>query len=85
VWARGGGAGSGPAFRITPGAGLRGVPPLGPARSDVAYNGYNLPPGRLYAVQLDGDLTLFRDSYQRIRKSSFFQNLVFQFSVGQAF
>jgi outer membrane protein assembly complex protein YaeT len=85
VWERGGGAGSGPAFRITPGAGLRFVTPLGPARIDVAYNGYNLPPGRLYAVQLDGDLTLFRDSYQRIRKSSFFQNLVFQFSVGQAF
>ncbi|HEV8195988.1 MAG TPA: BamA/TamA family outer membrane protein, partial [Gemmatimonadales bacterium] len=85
VWERGGVTGSGPAFRITPGAGLRFVTPLGPARIDIAYNGYNLPPGRLFAVQPDGDLTLFRDSYQRVRKSSFFQNLVFQFSVGQAF
>jgi outer membrane protein assembly complex protein YaeT len=85
VWERGGGLGSGPAFRITPGVGLRYVTPLGPARIDIAYNGYNLAPGRLYAVQSDGDLTLFRDSYQRVRKTSFFQNLVFQFSVGQAF
>lgn len=85
VWERGGGPGSGPAFRITPGAGLRFVTPLGPARIDIAYNGYNLPPGRLYAVQTNGDLTLFRDSFQRVRQSSFFRNLVFQFSVGQAF
>jgi outer membrane protein assembly complex protein YaeT len=83
VWERGGGAGAGPSFRVTPGVGLRFVTPLGPARVDAAWNGYALPPGRLYAVQNNTDLVLVRNAYQRSARTG--RGLVFQFSIGQAF
>lgn len=83
VWERGGGPGTGPALRITPGAGIRYVTPLGPARLDVAYNPYHLPAGPLYKVLDSGDLVLHQNSYEKSRRTG--RGLVFQFSVGQAF
>ncbi len=83
VWERGGGPGSGPALRFTPGVGLRFVTPLGPARMDVAYNPYNLPSGRLYAIQSSGDLLLLGEDYRRTRRTG--RGWVLQFGVGQAF
>lgn len=82
VWERGGGPGSGPALRITPGAGLRFVTPLGPARLDLAYNGYALAPGRLYLLHPAGDLELLQQQFQRVSRNS---RWVFQLGVGQAF
>lgn len=82
VWERGGGPGSGPALRITPGIGLRFVTPLGPARFDVAYNGYAVQPGRLYLIHPTGNLELLQSSYQPPKRNS---PWVFQLGVGQAF
>jgi len=84
VWERGGGGvGSRPAFRFTPGAGLRFVTPLGPVRVDAAYNPYVLPGGRLYQIDASGDLRQLLDNYQKIKKTG--RGLVLQFSVGQPF
>jgi len=84
VWERGeSGVGSRPAFRFTPGAGLRFVTPLGPVRVDGAYNAYVLPAGRLYAVEASGDLLQLKDTYQKVRKTG--RGWVLQFSVGQPF
>ncbi len=66
--------------RITPGMGLRLNTPLGPARFDVAYNGYDQPPGALY-LQLNNSLTLLRPDYVQQRKS----RLTYHFSFGQPF
>lgn len=86
VWERGGdGTGSRPAFRVTPGAGLRFVTPLGPVRVDAAYNPYELPAGRLYQVEASGDLHQIADSYQKTKQIGFLRRLVLQFSVGQPF
>lgn len=82
VWERGGGAGSGPAIRVTPGVGLRFATPLGPARIDVAYNGYAVQPGRLFLIHPEGNLEVLQSSYQPPRRNS---RLVFQLGVGQAF
>lgn len=82
VWERGQGSGGGPAFRVTPGVGVRFVTPLGPARLDVAYNGYAAPEGRLYLIRPAGDLELLLERYRRTSQGS---NLVFQLGVGQAF
>jgi outer membrane protein insertion porin family len=85
VWERGrtlvsGGA----AVRVTPGLGLRLATPLGPARLDVAYNGYDLPRGALYQADLDtGDLTLLRTDYRR--PASGLNRINVQVSVGHAF
>jgi outer membrane protein insertion porin family len=70
--------------RVTPGVGLRVTTPLGPVRMDVAYNGYDLEPGTLL-FQTESSLTTFRRSYQRHRPASFWQRLVLQFAIGQAF
>lgn len=67
-------------FRITPGAGLRLVTPLGPARFDVAYNGYDQPPGALY-LQSAGTLTLVRSDFVQRRRG----RLTYHFSFGQPF
>jgi outer membrane protein insertion porin family len=84
VWERGGtGAGSVPAFRITPGGGLRFITPLGPVRVDAAYNWHILPAGRLYQVNADGDLVRIKDDYRKTKKTG--RGWVLQFSVGQAF
>jgi outer membrane protein assembly factor BamA len=68
-------------FRFTPGAGLRIATPLGPARLDVAYNGYGYPSGVLYASLPDGTLTIVADSYVKPRSPG----LTFHFAIGQAF
>jgi outer membrane protein insertion porin family/translocation and assembly module TamA len=67
-------------FRITPGAGLRLLTPLGPARFDVAYNGYDQPPGALY-LQRGGTLTLVRTDFVQRRRG----RLTYHFSFGQPF
>ena len=68
-------------FRVTPGAGLRIATPLGPARLDVAYNGYGYPAGVLYASLPDGTLIIVADSYVKPRSPG----LTFHFAIGQAF
>ena len=67
-------------LRITPGVGLRLSTPLGPARFDVAYNGYDQPPGALY-LQLNNSLTLVRSNFVQQRTSRF----TYHISFGQPF
>ena len=84
VWERGeAGPGSRPSFRFTPGFGLRFVTPLGPVRIDAAYNWRELPGGRLYRIEPNGDLVQIQDHYQRTVKTG--RGLALQFSVGQPF
>ncbi|HTS87966.1 MAG TPA: BamA/TamA family outer membrane protein [Gemmatimonadales bacterium] len=68
-------------LRITPGIGLRLSTPLGPARLDVAYNGYDQPPGALYLQKLDGSLALVRTAFVQPRAS----RLTYHVSVGEPF
>ena len=68
-------------FRVTPGAGIRIASPLGPARLDVAWNGYGYPEGPLYVVQPDNSLVLAQPSYAKPRKAGF----TFHLAIGQAF
>jgi outer membrane protein insertion porin family len=68
-------------LRITPGAGLRLSTPLGPARFDVGYNGYDQPPGALYIQKLDGTLALVRTDFIQKRPSRFSYHI----SFGQPF
>jgi hypothetical protein len=70
-------------MRFTPGAGLRFLTPLGPARFDVAYNPHRLPASRLYLIQNDGDILLYQESYRRTVNTG--RGIVVQFGVGQAF
>jgi len=70
-----------PEVRVTPGAGLRLVTPLGPVRLDVGYNGYAQQPGALYLSKNDAVLRI-RDSYTPPGNPDRF---VFHFAVGQAF
>lgn len=81
VWERGAATGGSPAFRVTPGVGLRFVTPLGPARIDMAWNRYRLQEGRLYLIRSSGQIDLVRENYRPSRRNQ----LVFQFAVGQAF
>ncbi|HEU4647965.1 MAG TPA: BamA/TamA family outer membrane protein [Gemmatimonadales bacterium] len=88
LWERGAAGPSGSyKVRVTPGVGLRIATPLGPARLDVAYNGYKPVPGQLYSVSsVDSTLTLVADSFAIDRRSRFFGvPVTFQFSVGQPF
>lgn len=69
-------------IRFTPGVGLRFATPLGPARLDVAYNGYPRQPGALYQSNPNtGDLRKIADNFSSGRRS----NLTFQFAIGQPF
>jgi outer membrane protein insertion porin family/translocation and assembly module TamA len=68
-------------LRITPGVGVRLNTPLGPARLDVGYNGYDQPPGALYLQKADGTLALVRTDFVQSRRS----RLSFHFSFGQPF
>lgn len=78
-------------FRVTPGAGLRVITPLGPLRVDVAYNDYPRQHGPLYVpvAPTDGATgylnRVFEDYAGPPRRDSFFGKLQFHFSVGQAF
>ncbi|MGE5803849.1 MAG: outer membrane protein assembly factor [Gemmatimonadota bacterium] len=76
-------------LRVTPGLGLRFATPLGPVRIDAAYNGYPLDRGPLLYLPPAGDssaVVVIRDEYPPIRaQKSFWQKVVVQFSVGQAF
>lgn len=84
VWQRGGeGQGGSPVMRFTPGAGIRFLTPLGPARLDVAYNPHRLPASRLYLIQNNGDIVLFQESYRRTVNTG--RGIVVHVGVGQAF
>ena len=76
-------------LRVTPGLGLRFATPLGPVRIDAAYNGYPLDRGPLLYVPPPGDssaVEVLDPEYPPIRaQKSFWQKVVVQFSVGQAF
>jgi outer membrane protein insertion porin family len=76
-------------LRVTPGLGLRFATPLGPVRIDAAYNGYPLDRGPLLYQPPQGDssaVVVIRDEYPPIRApKTFWQKVVVQFSVGQAF
>ncbi|MGE0554978.1 MAG: outer membrane protein assembly factor [Gemmatimonadales bacterium] len=83
VWDRGSRFGANAQIRFTPGFGIRIATPLGPARLDVAYNGYSRPRGALYAADATTrELTLLRTDYRPAGGRSEFN---FQLSVGQAF
>jgi outer membrane protein assembly factor BamA len=87
LWERGRAGDFGRArIRFTPGFGLRIGTPLGPARLDVAYNGYLLPPGPLFQADTTGQLEQIRDEFQVDRRARILgAPLTFQFSVGQPF
>jgi outer membrane protein insertion porin family len=73
-------------LRFTPGFGLRIGTPLGPARLDLAYNGYVSAPGPLFRADTTGQLEQIRDAFQVDRRGRFLGvPLTFQFSVGQPF
>lgn len=90
LWERGA---AGPAgnykLRVTPGVGLRIATPLGPARLDIAYNGYQPIPGQLFSVSsTDSTLTLVADSFAVDRRTYLpllHIPITLQFSVGQPF
>jgi outer membrane protein insertion porin family len=96
VWERGAGEREGgepsrvAGVRVTPGVGLRFATPLGPVRLDAAYNGYPAEPGPLY-FQDSTRLTLIRDpagvprTHHPSLPRGFWNRIVVQFAVGQAF
>lgn len=87
VWERGQDSTTIHGMRITPGVGLRFATPLGPVRVDAAYNGYQAERGPLlYQPPAPGAITKIRNSYPPVRAGkTFWQKLVIQFAVGQAF
>jgi outer membrane protein assembly factor BamA len=86
VWERGSQPTDVRGLRVTPGVGLRFATLLGPVRIDAAYNGYAVEPGPLYYQNnTDHTLTLTTTTYQPTRATSFWQRIVVQFAVGQAF
>ncbi len=75
-------------IRFTPGIGFRIGTPLGPARLDIAYNGYAPTPGPLFAADRAGNLQQLRETFSIDRRGRPFGlgiPLTFQFSVGQPF
>jgi outer membrane protein assembly factor BamA len=84
VWERGDNLVTIRGIRVTPGAGVRFTTPLGPVRIDVAYNGYQAERGPLL-LQTDS-IVRIRDSYPPLgARKSFWDRIVFQFAVGQAY
>lgn len=69
-------------FRITPGAGLRILSPLGPMRLDVAVNPYAVESSDVY-VREGGQLSPLAEMYRPAR--GFLGRFRIHFSVGQAF
>jgi outer membrane protein assembly factor BamA len=85
VWERGEELLSVQGVRVTPGAGVRFATPLGPVRVDVAYNGYPDERGPLL-LQTTDSLVQIRSDYPPVGTTkTFWQRLVLQFAVGQAF
>jgi len=85
VWERGDEVVSIQGVRVTPGAGVRFTTPLGPVRVDVAYNGYPAERGPLL-YQTTDSIVQIRPDYPPIGTTkTFWQRLVLQFAVGQAF
>jgi outer membrane protein insertion porin family len=73
-------------IRVTPGLGLRFTTPLGPVRIDAAYNGYQTERGPLLFIDSTGNVQQIRASYPPNKASkTFWQKLVIQVAVGQAF
>jgi outer membrane protein insertion porin family len=74
-------------MRVTPGAGVRFATPLGPVRIDAAYNGYPAERGPLlYQPKAPDPIFVLRTSYPPLRaEKTFWQKIVIQFAVGQAF
>ena len=88
VWERGAEIVSLRGMRVTPGVGVRFSTPLGPVRIDAAYNGYPAERGPLLFQESEtaASVTQIRPSYPPVRANkSFWQKLVLQFAVGQAF
>jgi len=87
VWERGDSLTTIHGMRITPGVGVRFATPLGPVRIDAAYNGYPVERGPLlYQPPAPDPIVKIRDSYPPLRaQKSFWQKVVIQFAVGQAF
>ena len=87
VWERGRELFSISGLRVTPGIGVRFSTPLGPVRIDAAYNGYPLERGPLLYVPPPPDpIVVIRDAYPPLRaQKTFWQQVVVQFAVGQAF
>jgi len=67
------------------GAGVRFTTPLGPVRVDVAYNGYPAEPGPLLLQTADSIVQQRSDYAPSSAGKSFWQRLVLQLAVGQAF
>lgn len=88
VWERGEEIVTSRGIRVTPGVGVRFTTPLGPIRIDAAYNGYAAERGPLlYQDSVTAStITQIRPSYPPIRaEKTFWQKIVVQFAVGQAF
>jgi outer membrane protein insertion porin family len=88
VWERGESRATIGDMRVTPGVGLRFATPLGPVRVDAAYNGYPTDRGPLLyqPSSPDSAIVVIRDSYPPLRaQKRFWQKVVIQFAVGQAF
>jgi len=87
VWERGEELVSIRGMRITPGAGVRFATPLGPVRIDAAYNGYPAERGPLlYQPAAPAPIFVLRNSYPPLRaQKTFWQKVVIQIAVGQAF
>lgn len=73
-------------IRVTPGVGVRVATPLGPVRLDVAYNGYPPEQGPVLQPSATG-FTELSARYPRTPRApaSFWDRLVFQFAIGQAY
>ena len=85
VWERGDAGTTVSGLRVTPGAGLRFVTPLGPVRLDAAYDGYPQEPGPLYFLDKLNKTLTFKRPYTPGLRSGFWRRVVVQFAVGQAF
>jgi len=87
VWERGDSLTTIRGIRITPGVGLRFATPLGPVRIDAAYNGYATERGPLFFLdKMTGTLTQIRSAYPPLRaQKTFWQKVIIQLAVGQAF
>ena len=87
VWERGRELFSISGVRVTPGMGVRFSTPLGPVRIDAAYNGYPLERGPLlYVPPAPDPIVVIRDEYPPLRaQKTFWQQVVVQLAVGQAF